>query len=74
MPRKTKPLLAGRDFTDHDRVGSAPVAVVNEQFARQYLVRRGNLAEALGRSIRLRDSGAIQIVGVVKGSKEWDVS
>src|SRR5207244_6671459 len=29
-------LLAGRDFTDADTAGSAPVAIVNGTFARKY--------------------------------------
>jgi predicted permease len=30
------PLIAGREFTEHDRVGSPKVAIINEAFARRF--------------------------------------
>lgn len=61
-------LRAGRDLTDGDRVGSEPVAVVNEAFARKFL----NGASPLDHFITLPDqlvqpsrSVPIRIVGVV---------
>ena len=35
------PLRSGRDFNDHDRIGSPLVAIVNEAFARRYLAGIG---------------------------------
>src|SRR5579872_1071210 len=62
------PLLSGREFTAHD-VDKAPlVAVVNETFARNYIVGHGPLEKALGHTFRLRDRDHISIVGVVKDS------
>jgi putative ABC transport system permease protein len=62
------PLLSGREFTAHD-VDRAPlVAVVNETFARNYIVGGGPLEKALGHTFRLRDRDHISIVGVVRDS------
>jgi predicted permease len=43
------PLRAGRDFDAGDRVGSGPVAIVNEAFVRRYLPGR----QPLGQRVRL---------------------
>src|SRR6185436_107154 len=51
---------AGRDFTAADRAGSAPVALVNEAFARMYSPDRN----PVGRRIRVA-SGEREIVGVI---------
>ncbi len=53
------PLQRGRLFTDADRQGSPPVAIVSEAAARQYF---GN-ADALGQVIQLR--GTRTVIGVV---------
>ncbi len=59
------PLLRGRVFTDQDRQGSMPVAIVNEAFARKFFPK-GN---PLGQHIKLgKPDGAkawLTIVGVV---------
>lgn len=58
------PLRAGRAFNDADRAGSAPVAIVNEEFARRHY-RDGN---ALGR--RMAVAGATrEIVGIVGNAR-----
>jgi predicted permease len=62
------PLRSGRDFDAGDRVGSRPVAVVNETFVRRYLAG----AQPIGQRVRLgfdplgfdREVGH-EIVGVV---------
>jgi predicted permease len=57
------PIVAGREFTEGDRIGAPGVAIVSEEFARRYL--KG--VSPLGRSIRVYDSdGALEIVGVAK--------
>jgi putative ABC transport system permease protein len=56
------PLRRGRDFNASDRVGSRPVAIVNESFVRHYLAGQ----EPLGQHVR--PFGAVirlEIVGVV---------
>jgi hypothetical protein len=56
------PLRAGRDFSDGDRVGSPPVAIVNEAFVRRYLSGR----QPIGQTLRLDsdDSPRYEIVGI----------
>ncbi len=57
------PLLSGRDFNDRDRVGSPPVAIVNEAFVRRYLPGQ----QVIGQTLRVDfDSGPrYEIVGLV---------
>lgn len=60
-------VLAGREFTTGDRVGSTRVALVNEAFAKKFNL--GN--DAVGKFIsdRSADSLNIQIVGLVQNAK-----
>jgi predicted permease len=61
------PIVAGRAFTDADRAGATPVAVVSEEFARRFF--KGT--PAIGRHIRVYDAdGAIEIVGIARDLKE----
>jgi predicted permease len=61
------PIVAGRGFQNHDRMGAAPVAVVNETFAKRFF--KG--MPALGRHIRVFDTdGAIEIVGIARDVRE----
>jgi predicted permease len=56
------PIRAGRDFSDRDRVGSPPVAIVNEAFVRRYLSDR----QPIGQTLRVDsdDGPRYEIVGV----------
>ena len=54
------PLKAGREFTDRDVSGTAPVAMVNEKLARLL-----NLPNPIGSRIRVPRSDTLEIVGVV---------
>jgi putative ABC transport system permease protein len=56
------PLRAGRDFSDRDRVGTPPVAIVNEAFVRRYLSGQ----QPVGQTLRVdtEDSPRFEIVGV----------
>ncbi len=59
-------LVAGRDFTDADRLGAPNVAVVNETFARYFFGDK----DPLGRHFSFgKDDAKIEIVGVVKDGK-----
>ena len=59
------PVVEGRTFTDGDRDGALPVAMVNEDLAHRTWPKE----EAVGKTIRLQgDSVARQVVGVVKTS------
>jgi predicted permease len=64
------PLLAGRDFNDHDTHTSQKVAVVNETFARRYLSGQN----PIGKSIRTNaepgyPESEYEIVGLIKDTK-----
>jgi predicted permease len=66
------PLLAGRDFDGRDRLGQAPVFIVNEAFARKVFGR----IDAIGKRISTnREKGKPvwgQIAGVVGNVRELD--
>ena len=57
------PLRSGRDFETGDRVGSGPVAIVNETFVRRFLPGE----QPIGQSVRLgfEPGTRYEIVGVV---------
>ena len=68
------PLLAGRDFSDSDRVGSPLVAIVAQKFARKFL----SGANPIGRSFTKKGLNGqkdrvYSIVGLVKDSKYNDL-
>jgi len=66
------PLLAGRDITDRDGSSAAPVALVNQAFARKFL----DGGDPVGHTMRLtRDpkSPPIEIVGLVADAVYRDV-
>jgi predicted permease len=67
------PLIAGREFSDQDRVGTQKVAVVNESFARHYFA---DPQHALGHYFTQgseKDKRDIEIIGVVKDAKHSGV-
>lgn len=67
------PILAGRDFNEHDIVGAPLAVIVNETFARTIL-KTGN---PVGMQFRVRRmskiSGPYEIVGLVKDTKYADL-
>jgi len=68
-----EPLRLGRTFTDADREGARGVVIVNEAFARKYLVGRspiGQLLDLGGLPGRSRSRSAVTIVGVVADARE----
>jgi len=60
------PFLEGRNFSENDKADSLRVAIVNETFARRFILGKGELAGALGHMFRRRDDLPIQIVGIAK--------
>ncbi|MGA7413890.1 MAG: FtsX-like permease family protein, partial [Bryobacteraceae bacterium] len=60
------PLLEGRDFTNHDEAGSAPVMIVNETFARRFFAGQN----PVGRKVHGFGKW-FTIVGLVKVSKYY---
>jgi predicted permease len=65
------PVLAGREFTDADRLGSARVAIVNEEFVRKFNLGQDAVGKFM--SDRGPDSLTIQIIGVVQNAKYAEV-
>jgi putative ABC transport system permease protein len=64
------PFVAGRDFTERDRLGAPPVLVVNEAAARQFWPGE----DPLGKRVRLGPnprSPWTTIVGVVKSARNF---
>ncbi len=64
------PLVAGRDFTWHDRAGAAPVAIVSERLAERLWPHQS----VLGKRIVVPDTGepprpALEVVGVARDAK-----
>src|SRR5580704_13746938 len=67
------PLLAGRDFNDHDVAGSPLVAIINETMARRIL-KTNNPVGTMFRVRRLsKIHGPFEIVGLVKDTKYGDL-
>jgi predicted permease len=64
------PLLAGRDISATDRVGSPKVAIVNEAFAKKFLSGQNPLGKTFMIGLPGRpDSGNYEIVGLVADAK-----
>jgi predicted permease len=63
------PLLLGRDFTEADRKGSSPVAIVNQRFAAHYWPS----GSPLGRHFRWGGGIDTEIVGVVADARYQNV-
>jgi predicted permease len=63
------PILAGRDFNNHDTSESEPVAIINQTMARKFF----SGSTALGAHFRVNDGQTpgppIEIIGVVKDAK-----
>jgi predicted permease len=64
------PVVQGRAFTADDRENGAPVAVVNQTFARRYLHGVNPLSACIGGG----DEGCAQIVGIVADAHYGDVT
>jgi predicted permease len=57
------PIVRGREFTEGDREGTSPVAIINEAMAQRYWTR----GDALGHRLQLSgDKTLRQIVGIAK--------
>lgn len=67
------PLLAGREFTATDRVGTSKVAIVNEAFAKKFQLGR----DVVGRRMAVGGGSGVEldidIIGLVADAKYSDV-
>jgi predicted permease len=63
------PMVAGRDFTERDKAGSPPVAVVNEAFVNKYMKGTSPLGRTVTPSSRPDRPGVpMEIIGVVRNA------
>ncbi|HEY6220783.1 MAG TPA: ADOP family duplicated permease, partial [Gemmatimonadaceae bacterium] len=60
------PILAGREFTEADAIGTTQVAVVNEAFAEKFKMGKDVVGKFMGQHVG--DTLDIQIVGLVKNA------
>lgn len=67
------PRLRGRDFDMRDRVGSQAVAIVNEQFVRNYFPRQDPLGMQIKLGKSADDAPWLTIVGVVGSERRTTV-
>jgi predicted permease len=68
------PLRAGREIGEQDRIGSPPVAVVNETFARAYFGNQNPIGRRFGFGDDSQDAAQYEIVGVVGDARFGDVA
>jgi predicted permease len=66
------PVLAGREFDEHDVKGAPLVAIVNETLARKFF-RDAILIGRYFRADNVKSRQPIQVIGVVKDSKYLDL-
>ncbi len=66
------PILEGRDFTDRDTPGAAPVAIVNERLAKAFWPHGDALGKRLTVDDPRKDPVWLTIVGVIKDVKQND--
>ena len=67
------PLLRGRFFAPTDDERSSPVAVVDEEFARQYFPGQDPIGKRLNLDSSSAVSGPAEIIGVVGHVKQWGI-
>ncbi|HKC86535.1 MAG TPA: ABC transporter permease, partial [Blastocatellia bacterium] len=69
------PLVAGRDFTEHDTSDNQRVVIVNEAFVRRFFPRLKAPAEAIGKRYWHSGDGSTwyQIISVAKTGKYWTI-
>jgi putative ABC transport system permease protein len=64
------PLVQGREFTDRDRVGSTPVAIINEKLARRLWPDEGAVGKRLSVPFWNEPSRPpVEIIGVARDTK-----
>src|SRR5256886_1526301 len=67
-------LLAGREFDDHDTLGSPKVAIVNEAFARKFFGGANPVGHTFHQEAEAgKPEPLFQIVGLVKNTKYYEL-
>ena len=61
-------LLAGREFTDRDRIDAPPVAIVNEAYAQRHFANQNPVGHSLSASVNGRRE-ELEVVGLVRNTK-----
>jgi putative ABC transport system permease protein len=64
--------ISGRDFNDGDRMGTLPVAIVNQSFAARYWPREQPLGQRLRYVDRKKPAEWLTVVGVVPNIMQGD--
>jgi len=64
------PLRQGRFFTDHDRIGTEPVVVIDEVLAQHAF----GGADCVGRRLWIQAMGPTKVVGVVGHVRHWGLA
>jgi predicted permease len=67
------PLIAGREFTDADTAAAQRVAVVNEEFVKEFVGEQNPIGRHFTKDTTRAQAFDIEIVGVVKNSHYRDV-
>jgi len=67
------PMIAGRDFDEHDVAGAPLVAIVNESFAKKFMKDKNPVGALLRVRRMSKISGPYEIVGLVKDTKYVDL-
>jgi putative ABC transport system permease protein len=67
------PMIAGREFDEHDVAGAPLVVIVNEAFARKFVKDKNPIGALLRVRQMSKISGPYQIVGLVKDTKYVDL-
>ncbi|MBZ5606442.1 MAG: ABC transporter permease [Acidobacteriia bacterium] len=68
------PLVAGREFDEHDRVGSLPVAIVNEAWLKTNLPEGNPIGRHVVSTPPDKKPQEMEIVGVVKNARYDDLT
>ncbi len=61
------PMLAGREFTEHDAAGAPMVAIVNERFADRYFSRQNAIGQRLDAKVRGTRT-ELEVVGLARNT------
>ncbi len=70
LPTVGQPMWRGRSFTEMDRTGSEPVAIVNRAFVSRFFPREDPLGQRIGIELP-QFAGTYRIVGIVQDAKYW---